>query len=335
MFNRAELFDGQGVDAEGGLNAGLAEDDAGHDQEHGEPKGGGYDFAEKEMGPGHGAEGDEVVEEKDFAGGPVAQAVVPKRVCDDTATNKAIDLGPDQTGFPKITMSQYKISAVRRAEPDDLEHGDGQKKEAGAPHGVGADFGSGKRDAEGAALPAVEGPQDAGAESEQLPCPTGRAGFQGRPAEDDDSGERQGGGSVALGGAQGPIGAFLHQEGPDGGGSQIKRDVGGGGEMDGEVECDEVYGERERAAKPEGASSRGGQWGQLAEPGCPFEDGEEDQTGAEQAGAADPNGRPGTNQIFGAGIARAPGDDRQDERKDDGTIRFLSKHVMSKKGGTR
>ena len=68
------LFEPGAADLRQGRN-----DDGGEDEEHRQPESGCHRFMEAEIGPEHGAQRDKVVEQKDLAGFPAAEGIIPDR----------------------------------------------------------------------------------------------------------------------------------------------------------------------------------------------------------------------------------------------------------------
>lgn len=306
------LFDGGPAEAEEFLPVGLAEDDGGGDEEHGGPEGGGDGFAEAEVGPAHGAEGNEVVEEVNFAGFPVAKGVVPDGEGGDAAAEDAEELEGDEVGADCDALGEG------------FDKREGNHDEAGAPECVGGNFGAGEVGGEDAALAAVSGPEDAGGKAEAFAHQARGALAEDGPEEGEDAAEGDEGGGVALGGFPVFLGQAFPDDGPDGGGAEVKGDVGDGGEFQGPVENGDVGGEAQAAAPPEFAFESGRDWVGGSEDFRPAHEGEHDQAGADETAAAGEDRGPEFYDDFGGGVGGAPEEDgEKDAGGQRGLVRFF------------
>lgn len=186
-----ELFNRQPAFAKYFLPIRLSDQHTRHDQDHRQPKRGRDRFVEKNVGPGHGADRNQVVEQIDFARFPVAQCVVPKREGNDAARQNTKEVNEHE-------ISADNEGAVRDLAQADFNNRKGQKKDSRPPKSLRRNFRAGQMLAENAALPAVVGPKHAAAEGENFPNQTAGAEFECGPKKDDDTAQRQDSGGVTL-----------------------------------------------------------------------------------------------------------------------------------------
>ena len=216
----------------------LTQHHAGDNQNHRHPECVRQRLVEKMMRPKAGAQRNQVAEQQNPAGAPVAQRAVPKRIRHHAAED---DAERQHAGLRAVhcKTAQRHFNQSHRQQPD-----------AGHPHRVRGDFGFGEFCAQGAHLLAERRPQYARRQTETFAEQAQLHRPQRRPEQNGDAGQRQQSRAITPRARPSAARFLLPQQRPDRRGPKIKRHVRRRREPQRPVENDNINRQRQAAAQP-------------------------------------------------------------------------------------